>query len=118
MKTASVGKLLLLVEVARKCAEGDPTGTAKLPEMDYGAGPEDARLLGDLVQFAACCSLGQPMQHMRWDKVGFSQPRDETVAAVKPINRPVERRRDGVQEIEAERVGNEICRRSGRHDSH
>ncbi len=36
MKTASVGKLLLLVEVARQCAEGDLTGTTLLgqdPEL-------------------------------------------------------------------------------------
>ena len=30
MKTASIGKLLLLVEVARQCAEGDLTGTTLL----------------------------------------------------------------------------------------
>ncbi|MBR1121998.1 bifunctional [glutamine synthetase] adenylyltransferase/[glutamine synthetase]-adenylyl-L-tyrosine phosphorylase [Bradyrhizobium lablabi] len=28
--------------------EGDPTGTAKLPEVDYGAGPDDQRLLKHL----------------------------------------------------------------------
>ncbi|HTA99423.1 MAG TPA: bifunctional [glutamine synthetase] adenylyltransferase/[glutamine synthetase]-adenylyl-L-tyrosine phosphorylase [Bradyrhizobium sp.] len=28
-----------------KLFEGDPTGTAKLPAMDYGAGPDDPRLL-------------------------------------------------------------------------
>jgi beta-lactamase class A len=36
MKTASIGKLLLLVEVARQCAEGDLTGSALLgrdPEL-------------------------------------------------------------------------------------
>jgi [glutamine synthetase] adenylyltransferase / [glutamine synthetase]-adenylyl-L-tyrosine phosphorylase len=31
-----------------KLFEGDPTGTAKLPPMDYGAGPEDPRLLEHL----------------------------------------------------------------------
>jgi [glutamine synthetase] adenylyltransferase / [glutamine synthetase]-adenylyl-L-tyrosine phosphorylase len=31
-----------------KLFEGDPTGTAKLPEVDYGAGPEDKRLLDHL----------------------------------------------------------------------
>ena len=31
-----------------KLFEGDPTGTAKLPPVDYGAGPEDARLLDHL----------------------------------------------------------------------
>ncbi len=28
-----------------KLFEGDPAGTAKLPEIDYGAGPDDPRLL-------------------------------------------------------------------------
>ena len=51
------------------------------------------------------------------NKVGLSQPRDETVAAVEPVNRRIDRRRDGIQEIEARRVGNEICRRSRRHNS-
>src|SRR5437879_5935097 len=31
-----------------KLFEGDPTGTAKLPEINYGAGPEDLRLLDHL----------------------------------------------------------------------
>ena len=31
-----------------KLFEGDPTGTAKLPPMDYSAGPEDSRLLEHL----------------------------------------------------------------------
>ena len=29
--------------------EGDPTGTEKLPDVDYGAGPEDQRLLDHLL---------------------------------------------------------------------
>jgi [glutamine synthetase] adenylyltransferase / [glutamine synthetase]-adenylyl-L-tyrosine phosphorylase len=32
-----------------KLFEGDPTGTAKLPNVDHGAGPEDKRLLEHLV---------------------------------------------------------------------
>ena len=31
-----------------KLFEGDPTGTAKLPEVDYGAGPDDPRLIEHL----------------------------------------------------------------------
>ena len=31
-----------------KLFEGDPTGTVKLPQLDYAAGPEDARLLDHL----------------------------------------------------------------------
>ena len=29
--------------------EGDPAGTEKLPDVDYGAGPEDQRLLDHLL---------------------------------------------------------------------
>jgi glutamate-ammonia-ligase adenylyltransferase len=32
-----------------KLFEGDPTGTEKLPEVDYGAGPDDPRLIEHLV---------------------------------------------------------------------
>src|SRR6185437_11810766 len=32
-----------------KLFEGDPTDTAKLPDLDYGAGPEDQRLMNHLV---------------------------------------------------------------------
>ncbi|WP_315833842.1 bifunctional [glutamine synthetase] adenylyltransferase/[glutamine synthetase]-adenylyl-L-tyrosine phosphorylase [Bradyrhizobium prioriisuperbiae] len=32
-----------------KLFEGDPTGTAKLPSVDYGTGPDDTRLLEHLV---------------------------------------------------------------------
>ena len=32
-----------------KLFEGDPTGTAKLPAVDYGAGPDDPRLIEHLV---------------------------------------------------------------------
>jgi [glutamine synthetase] adenylyltransferase / [glutamine synthetase]-adenylyl-L-tyrosine phosphorylase len=35
-----------------KLFEGDPTGTAKLPDADYGTGPEDKRLLDHLAAFA------------------------------------------------------------------
>ena len=31
-----------------KLFEGDPTGTAKLPQVNYGAGPDDPRLLDHL----------------------------------------------------------------------
>ena len=31
-----------------KLFEGDPAGTAKLPDVDYGAGPDDPRLLDHL----------------------------------------------------------------------
>ena len=52
-----------------KLFEGDPTGTAKLPAVDYGAGPDDPRLLDHLATLgfkkpvdggARPCSNGWP----------------------------------------------------------
>ena len=52
------------------------------------------RLVGDLVQFTGRCSVDQLMQHIGGDKVGFSQPRNETVAAVELSQMRIDRRRD------------------------
>ena len=78
---------------------------------------QGARLVSDFVQVPWRRLLGQSLECVRRNKVGLSQPRDETVAAVEPVNRRIGRRCDRVQEIEARRVGNEICGRSRRHDS-
>jgi glutamate-ammonia-ligase adenylyltransferase len=43
-----LGHLTIVQGHYAKLFEGDPTGTAKLPPVDYGAGPEDARLLDHL----------------------------------------------------------------------
>jgi glutamate-ammonia-ligase adenylyltransferase len=41
-----LGHLKIVQGHYAKLFEGDdPTGTAKLPDVDYGAGPEDPRLL-------------------------------------------------------------------------
>jgi [glutamine synthetase] adenylyltransferase / [glutamine synthetase]-adenylyl-L-tyrosine phosphorylase len=40
--------LNIVQEHYSKLFEGDPAGTVKLPEVDYGAGPEDKRLLDHL----------------------------------------------------------------------
>jgi hypothetical protein len=68
---------------------------------------QGARLFGDLVQFAWRRLRGQRSQRARRNEVGLSEPRDEAVAAVEPINRRVDWRRHRVQEIEAEGVGDE-----------
>ena len=43
-----LGHLKIVQGHYSKLFEGDPTGTAKLPAVDYGAGPEDSRLLDHL----------------------------------------------------------------------
>ena len=53
-RSAFAGDLLGHLKVVQghygKLFEGDPTGSAKLPAVDYSAGPDDARLLEDLVK--------------------------------------------------------------------
>jgi glutamate-ammonia-ligase adenylyltransferase len=48
-----------------KLFEGDPTGTAKLPAADYGAGPEDPRLLEHLATlgFKKPIMVAQTVRH-------------------------------------------------------
>jgi [glutamine synthetase] adenylyltransferase / [glutamine synthetase]-adenylyl-L-tyrosine phosphorylase len=48
-----------------KLFEGDPTGTAKLPDVDYSAGPEDARLLEHLAKlgFRKPIMVAQTVRH-------------------------------------------------------
>jgi Glutamine synthetase adenylyltransferase len=48
-----------------KLFEGDPTGTVKLPAVDYGAGPEDARLLEHLATlgFKKPIMVARTVQH-------------------------------------------------------
>ncbi|MGA2287736.1 bifunctional [glutamine synthetase] adenylyltransferase/[glutamine synthetase]-adenylyl-L-tyrosine phosphorylase [Bradyrhizobium sp.] len=59
-RAAFAGDLLGHLKVVQghyaKLFEGDPTGTAKLPDVDYSAGPEDPRLL----------------EHLAW--LGFKKP--------------------------------------------
>ena len=77
---------------------------------------QSTSLIRNLVQFTRHRSRLQLVQCIRWDKLGLSQPPQEAIAAVEPVNGCIDRRRDGVQEIEAERVGDENCRRSVLHD--
>ena len=44
-----VGHLDIVQGHYSRLFEGDPTGTEKLPDVDYGAGPEDQRLLDHLL---------------------------------------------------------------------
>src|SRR5258705_6876994 len=58
----------------------------------------------------------QHTQCTRGNNLRLSQPFQQANAAVERVNRCIDRCRDGIQEIEAERVGNENCRRSALHD--
>src|ERR1700730_11006677 len=73
-------------------------------------------LVRHLVQFTRHRSRLQLIQRIRWNKLGLSQPLQEAIAVVEPVNRRIDRCRDGVREIKAERVGDENCRRSVLHD--
>src|SRR5258708_34829091 len=77
---------------------------------------QSTRLVRHLVQFTRHRSRPQLIQRIRWNKLGLSQPPQEAIAVVEPVNRRIDRCRAGVQEIEAERVGDENCRRSVLHD--
>lgn len=63
---------------------------------------QGAGLICNFVQFARHRSRLQRLQCIRWNKLGLLQPLQETIAAVEPVNRCVDWRRDGVEEIEAE----------------
>jgi glutamate-ammonia-ligase adenylyltransferase len=61
-----------------KLFEGDPTGTVKLPALDYGAGPDDQRLLKHLVTtgFKKPIMVAQTLQ--LWMLGGYRVFRTET----------------------------------------
>src|SRR5258705_5696444 len=72
-------------------------------------------LICNFVQFTRHRSRLQHIQCIRWNKLRLSQPLQQANAAVEPVNRCIDRCRDGIQEIEAELVGNENCRRTAFH---
>src|SRR5580693_10542401 len=63
---------------------------------------QSTSLVRHLVQFTRHRSRPQLIQRIRWNKLGLSQPPQEAIAVVEPVNRRIDRCRDGVQEIEAE----------------
>src|SRR5215813_8401032 len=77
---------------------------------------QNTRLIRNLIQFTGHRSRFQLIEHNRWNKLGLSQPLQQSVAAVEPVDWFIDRCRDGIQEIEAERVGDESRRRSVLHD--
>src|ERR1700682_4930070 len=46
-----------------------------------------ASLICNFVQFTRHCSRLQHIQCIRWNKLGLSQPLQEAIAAVEPLNR-------------------------------
>src|SRR5215813_11395416 len=73
------------------------------------------RLIRDLVQLTRHRSPLELVQCVRRHKPGLSHPLQETIATVEPVHRRIDRRCDRVEEIKAERVGDEHCGRSGLH---
>jgi hypothetical protein len=78
---------------------------------------QEARLAGNLVQFAGRRLVDQCIERIRWNQPRLSEPPDETIAAVEPVNRRIDGSRDGIQEIEPERVGDEKRRRPVWHEN-
>lgn len=77
---------------------------------------QSADLVCDFVQLIRHRSRLQRVECIDWNKLGLRQPLQEAIAAVEPVNGCIDRCGDGVQEIEAERVGDKDCRRSVLHD--
>lgn len=61
-----------------KLFEGDPTGTAKLPPVDYGAGPEDTRLLDHLLSLGYKKPLMIATTLQQWMTGGYRVLKVET----------------------------------------
>jgi [glutamine synthetase] adenylyltransferase / [glutamine synthetase]-adenylyl-L-tyrosine phosphorylase len=73
-----LGHLAIVQDHYGKLFEGDPTGTAKLPAVDYGAGPDDPRLLDHLATlgFKQPVVVAQTVGH--WLKGEYRAFRSET----------------------------------------
>jgi len=73
-------------------------------------------LIRYLVQLTWHRSRLQLIQCINRHKLRLSQPLQQAIAAVEPINWFIDRCRDGIQEIESERTGDKNCRWSVLHD--
>src|SRR2546430_17467325 len=69
-------------------------------------------LVRNPVQFPWHRSCLQLIQCICWNKLGLSEPPQEAITTVQPFNGRIDRCRDGVQEIEADRVGDANRRRA------
>ena len=73
---------------------------------------QGARLTSDLIEFAGRVCAVSAFERGGRDQLRLSEPRNKALAILEPVDRCFDRRRNGVQEVEARRVGNEVCRRS------
>jgi len=64
-----------------KLFEGDPTGTAKLPQVDYAAGPEDKRLLDHLATLGFKKPVAVAGTVQLWMQGNYRALRNETTKA-------------------------------------
>ena len=64
-----------------KLFEGDPTGTAKLPQADYAAGPEDKRLLDHLATLGFKKPVAVAGTVQLWMQSNYRALRNETTKA-------------------------------------
>jgi len=77
---------------------------------------QSTSLIRNLVQFTWHRARLQLVECMRRNNLGLSQPLQQAIAAVEPVDRRVDRCRDGVQKVQTERVGDKNCRWSVLHD--
>src|SRR5215471_14054874 len=78
--------------------------------------PQSPSLICYLVKFARHRPRLQLIQCVCRHKFGLSQPPQEAISAIEPVDRRIDWCRDGVQEIEAGRAGDENCTRTVFHD--
>ena len=64
-----------------KLFEGDPTGTAKLPQVDYAAGPEDKRLIDHLATLGFKKPISAAGTLQLWMQGDYRALRNETTKA-------------------------------------
>ncbi len=86
-------------------------GDKRLAPMRLDEGPEPlaeaSGLSGDAIQLSRNSPRPQRIENFGWHKARLLEPSQETVAAVDPVDLPVHRRGDRVQEIQAGCVGGE-----------
>jgi hypothetical protein len=86
-------------------------GDERPASMSMNEGPEPlSKLSGlsrDAIQLSRNSLRPQAVQHLGRHEARLLQPTQEALAAVDPVDLPVHRRGDRVQEIQAERIGGE-----------
>jgi len=91
------------------CRERPARMLAHEPPEPFAQG---ARLIRDLVQLVRRGTCCQRVQIIRRHQLRLCQPVDQAIAVVDPVHGRIDRRRHRVEEVEAERVGDEHGRRA------